>query len=573
MSGKRSQGPQPASGPQARGIRRRARPAIRRAMVLGLGLLLALGCVLLPGSGPAGQALAWSLPGRSPARAAGTTAGSGSNGAGTNGTTGRIQEVAPPAAVQQLNAALAPRQPRLTILEPADGALLPDGPWTLRLQVEDWPLVDAGPLGLGPHLLVQLDDGLPTPLVDTTLTLPSLTPGSHRLTVMAARPSGEVLKRPGAFQQIRLHRVAPNPLSLPAPGSPQLLPVSPLGASPGDPVLVDWLLIDAPLQNLRADDARWRLRVSVNGDSFLVDQQMPLWLKGWRPGSNALLLELVDGRGEPLNPPFNSSVREVILRGGASRPAWLGGRLSEADLARLLGEAGPEIAPAPLPAVAEMPATASPEPPAAATPMPEPEPATAEPTDPEPATPAATTALSPNSAEPMPAAPIAAPEVDSGLPAEPAGSPPQPSAVSLAPAGAAVEARPTSREQAAAPAPSPAPAAAVPAPLLPPGGQSVSHSPPTQATPPRTSPTASTAEPASSTAVAPPEAPDASPPATATTPRPPTTAPGAPPPSGEREPEGASPRRSAREEVNSDGTLIRPARRSPLEALRARLQR
>ena len=538
MSGRRSQGPQPASGPQARGDRRRAGPAIRRALALGLGLLLALGCVLLPASGPAGQALAWSLPGRSPAKAARTTADSGSTGAGSNGTTGRIQEVAPPAAVQQLNAALAPRQPRLTILEPADGALLPDGPWTLRLQVEDWPLVDAGPLGLGAHLLVQLDDGLPTPLVDTTLTLPALTPGSHRLTVMAARPSGEVLKRPGAFQQIRLHRVAPNPLSLPAPGSPQLLPASPLGASAGDPVLVDWLLIDAPLQNLRADDARWRLRVSVNGDSFLVDQQMPLWLKGWRPGSNALLLELVDGRGEPLNPPFNSFVREVILRGGATRPAWLGGRLSEADLARLLGEAGPENAPAPLPAVAEGPATANPEPPAAVPPKPAPEPAPARPADPEPAaaavqptappasqpaTAAATTPLNPPPAEPMPAASIAAPEGGSGILAEPADGPPQPSAVSPAPAAA--------------------------------------------------EPSAPAAAPASSPAVAPPQAPAANPRSAAAAPSQPTTAPAPLSPAGEGDPGETAPRRSAREEVNSDGTLIRPARQSPLEALRARLQR
>jgi len=500
LSGRRSQGLQPASGPQARSDRRRDRPPIRCA--LALGLLLALACVLLPASGPAGQALAWTLPGRTPAKAAGPTAGS--SGAGANGSSGRIQEVAPPAAVQQLNEALAPRQPRLSILEPADGAILPDRPWTLRLQVEDWPLVDAGPLGLGPHLLVQLDEGLPTPVVDTTVTMPALTPGSHRLTVMAARPSGEVLKRPGAFQQIRLHRVAPNPLSLPAPGSPQLLPASPLGASAGEPVLVDWLLIDAPLQNLRVDDARWRLRVTVNGDSFLVDQQTPLWLKGWRAGSNAVLLELVDGRGEPLNPPFNSVVREVILRGGASRPAWLGGRLSEADLARLLGEAVPEIAPAPLPALAEVPAVAAPEPAAAVPPKPAPEPAPAGAADPEPAaiapvlptapgasepaTPATTPPLSPSPADPMPAAPIAAPEDGSGVPAEPAGAPPQPS------------------PSAAAPSP-PFPA---PAPL---------------------------------------------------------------PPAGEGDPGEAAPRRSAREEVNSDGSLIRPARRSPLEALRARLQR
>jgi hypothetical protein len=37
-----------------------------------------------------------------------------------------LQEVAPPDAVQQLAEALGPRQPRITILEPRDGALLPE---------------------------------------------------------------------------------------------------------------------------------------------------------------------------------------------------------------------------------------------------------------------------------------------------------------------------------------------------------------------------------------------------------------------------------------------------------------
>ena len=69
-------------------------------------------------------------------------------------------------------------------------------------------------------------------------------------------------------------------------------------------------------QRSRDDDARWRLRVSVNGDSFLVDRQTPLWLKGFRRGSNAVQLELLDGRGEALNPPFNSLVLEVDRRTG-----------------------------------------------------------------------------------------------------------------------------------------------------------------------------------------------------------------------------------------------------------------
>jgi hypothetical protein len=115
-------------------------------------------------------------------------------------------------------------------------------------------------------------------------------------------------------------------------------------------LLVDWLLVDAPLQHLREDDGRWRLRVTVNGDSFLVDRQTPLWLRGWRRGANAVQLELLDGRGEPLNPPFNSLVQEVRLDPKLPRPAWQGGLLTSSDLAILLGQAPPS---APLPPLSE----------------------------------------------------------------------------------------------------------------------------------------------------------------------------------------------------------------------------
>lgn len=328
----------------ASGLGRGRRWAARqRRLVTVAGLLawclLAL-CLPLPGSAGEALALGWpSRPSQAPREAPGLAAAK------------HLQEVAPPLAVQQLQEALAERQPRLRILEPAAEAVLPGGPWRLRLQVDDWPLVDAGVLGLGPHLLVRIDDGEPLRLTSPEATLPALTPGSHRLTVVAARPWGEAVKSPGALAQIRLHRTAANPLALPAPGSPQLLPVSPAGALAGEPLLLDWLMIDAPLQHLRDDDAQWRLRVTVNGDSFLVDRQTPLWLQGWRPGSNALQLELLDGRGEPLNPPFNSLVQEVRLDPSAPRPVWSQGRLSPGDLAALLGQSPP---PAPVEPVREV---------------------------------------------------------------------------------------------------------------------------------------------------------------------------------------------------------------------------
>lgn len=312
------------------------------------GLLLAL--VLLC-SASAGPALALSLPWR-----AGSTrdlSGGGLQRAGMP-----LQEVSVPEPVRQLQVALAGRQPVVEILSPTDGSVLDGSPWSLRLRVHDWPLVDAGPGGPGPHLVVQLDQEPPRIWTSLEGTMPPLSPGSHRLTVYAAMPWGEALRSPGAWRQIRVHRTAANPLALPDPDSPQLLPVSPRPQAGEEPLLLDWLLLNAPLQQLRGSVEPWRVRVEINGDAFLLDQQTPLWLRGWRPGVNALRLELLDARGEPMNPPFNSLVLEVERSATAPRSRWLGERLSPAELEVMLGRA-PFERPAAEPEVEAVPGTVS----------------------------------------------------------------------------------------------------------------------------------------------------------------------------------------------------------------------
>ena len=305
--------------------------------------------------------------------------------AATSKPSGQLQELAPPGGVQQVSDRLHERAPQVEVLSPADDSTLPAGPWTLRLKVEDWPLLPASGNELGPHVVVQIDDQEPMRVSSgaelSALAMPELLPGSHRLTVYAARPWGEAVKSPGASQQIRLHRVARNGSQLPVQGSPQLIASGPNALQHSEPVLIDWLLIDAPLQHLRDDDAHWRLRVSVNGDSFLVDRQTPLWLKGFKRGSNAVQLELLDGRGDPLNPPFNSLVKEVVID-GRPRPLWQNPSLSSADLAILSGEPMPAPVPAEEPEPEPEPQATAPEPQAAA-------PVTPEPTEAQPAEPEA----------------------------------------------------------------------------------------------------------------------------------------------------------------------------------------
>jgi len=429
---------------------------------------------------------------------------------------GALQEVAPPGGVQQLNAGLNERSPQIEVVAPADNSMLPEGPWTLQLRVQDWPLTDAGPVGLGPHVVVQLDDAPPIRLTSpdavAAIAMPELRPGSHRVTVYAARPWGEAVKAPGASRQVRLHRVSRNPAALPAPGSAQLIAVSPDGPQPGEPVLLDWLLLDAPLQHLRGDDAQWRLRVSVNGDSFLVDRQTPLWLKGFKRGSNAVQLELLDGRGDPLNPPFNSLVREVVI-GTGNRPAWLKASLTADEMARLNGETPPEPEPTPEPA----PEPVSP-------PAPDPEPATKP--EPIPAMPAS---------EPAATAPATAGDTPTPEPAEPTSQ-----AAEAPPSTAVIPAEPPAPPEPATPiepAPEPAP----------------------EPEPEAVTPAAPAAAPATATATATAGEPAMSPP--------PLAIPSAP----ERIAPATSLVGSARDQVRADGSLLQPKSRGPLAGLREKL--
>jgi len=96
-------------------------------------------------------------------------------------------------------------------------------------------------------------------------------------------------------------------------------------------------------------------------------------------------LELLDGRGDPLNPPFNSVVREVVV-GTGNRPAWLRPNLTPAELALLAGEQLAPAPEAPLPPISPEPQALAPSDEAAPAEEPAPEPiAAAEPPADQPA--------------------------------------------------------------------------------------------------------------------------------------------------------------------------------------------
>ena len=255
---------------------------------------------------------------------------------------GRLQEVAPPGAVQQLRENLQRYQPNLRLITPTNDSLIDADSVNLVLEVIDWPVSRDLELGLGPHVVVQIDNQPPHQLDEldgsrVSLRLDDLSPGSHRFSAWTAYPWGEAVKTPGANLQGRFHLWQRMEGTQPQNDAPWLVPVT-TSANPAlQPLLLDWIIWNAPLQNLRDGDGRWRLRLSVDGDSFLVDHQEALWLKGSSSSrGNLVQMELLNGVGEPITPEFNN---QLIHQSGRNTtpPLWLKAQLTQEELTRLSG--------------------------------------------------------------------------------------------------------------------------------------------------------------------------------------------------------------------------------------------
>ena len=261
---------------------------------------------------------------------------------------GKLQEVAPPGAVQQLRQSLQQHRPSLRLIDPSNDSIVTSDALELRFEIDDWPLSSDPELGLGPHVVLQIDNRAPLRLSESDgsrlkVRIDDLEAGSHRFSAWAAYPWGEAVQTPEASIQGRLHLWQKLQGTQPDRDAPWLVPVSPAGEQGLQPLLVDWLIWNAPLQNLREGDGRWRLRISIDGDSFLVDHQEALWLKGSNgSGSHDIQMELLNGLGEPITPVFNNQLIHLKAASGA-KPGWIRSRLTDSQLARLSGSPEPEV--------------------------------------------------------------------------------------------------------------------------------------------------------------------------------------------------------------------------------------
>ncbi|NET40978.1 MAG: hypothetical protein F6K15_03130 [Okeania sp. SIO2B3] len=234
----------------------------------------------------------------------------------------KILEVSPPEIIQQLRQAIDIYKPQVTIQSPQPGQIFEDNTITVQLQVKDLPIFKSE-LDLGPYVEVILDNKPYKKIYDLNqfLILSDLEPGTHTIRVFACRPWDESFKNEGAYAQTTFHIFTKTTNNNPAPNLPLLTYNSPLGEYGAEPILLDYYLTNAPSHLLGQEDPEdeivdWRIRVTVNGTSFITDQWQSIYLEGFHPGKNWIELEYIDDEGNALYEIYNSTIGLISYEPG-----------------------------------------------------------------------------------------------------------------------------------------------------------------------------------------------------------------------------------------------------------------
>ena len=230
----------------------------------------------------------------------------------------KIVEVSPPKLISKLNQNFAKTKPQVQILSPLPDEVIDSQDVSVQFAVTGLETFKNSDLKMGPHLHFFVDNQPYQAVYDTSkpIELKNLSPGTHTLRVFASRPWHESFKNRGAYAQTTFHIFTTTDENNPQPNQALLTYSRPQGAYGAQPIMLDFYLTDAPLhvvaQESPDDDiADWRIRVTVNGESFLLDKWQPLYLEGFDKGVNWVKVEYIDENGDLIKNVFNSSVRAI----------------------------------------------------------------------------------------------------------------------------------------------------------------------------------------------------------------------------------------------------------------------
>ncbi len=230
-------------------------------------------------------------------------------------TNSKLAETATPKIIKALNQDLEKFTPQVSIIAP-QAEVFKQTDIDVQLQVKDLPIFQDEKLKLGNHLDLILDNQPSQSIYDLEkpIILKDLSPGTHTLRVFASRPWGESFKNDGAYAQVTFSVITETNNNRTDPNLPLLTYSKPTGTYGAEPFLLDYYLTNAPLHAIAKSNPNlkdWRIRVTVNGESFMLENWQPVYLTGLKTGENWIQLELVDEAGNDIENSFNNTVRVI----------------------------------------------------------------------------------------------------------------------------------------------------------------------------------------------------------------------------------------------------------------------
>lgn len=246
-------------------------------------------------------------------------------------------------------------EPELVVESPQDGATIESS--TVRVKVRVAGDVEQGKdkTGAGNHVHVILDNQPYAAhyMWDEGFELRNVPDGEHTLRMFASRPWHESYKNEKAFKTLkftvkngRADETKPttdangNTMADPkaaekekaeAEGTsvesstagavdfskPLLTYSRPKGDYKGadaEAIMIDFWLSNA---KLTGDGGEYKVRYTINGgEPRMIEKWEPVWLKGWKEGTNTVKLELLDKDGKPFeNGGYNTTEREITVGG------------------------------------------------------------------------------------------------------------------------------------------------------------------------------------------------------------------------------------------------------------------
>lgn len=230
--------------------------------------------------------------------------------------TSNLAEIATPRTIKELNKDLEQYSPQVQIISPQAEQVLNQTDITVKLQVKDLPIFQDDKLELGNHLDLILDNEPSRPIfnLEEPIILESLTPGTHTIRVFATRPWGESFKNDGAYAQTTFSVLTATNDNRPDPNLPLLTYNNPTGSYGTEPLMLDFYLTNAPLHAVAKNNPElqdWRIKTTINGTSFILENWQPIYLTGFNKGKNWIQLELIDQAGNNIENTFNNTVRVI----------------------------------------------------------------------------------------------------------------------------------------------------------------------------------------------------------------------------------------------------------------------